>query len=191
MSLRPKSKGPSASEHDLVSRVLTGDPVAERELYDTHVERVYRLVFRLSGDDDVAQECTQETFIRAFDRLATFRGDSLLGTWLHSIAVSVTLNALRRVRRQDSRETDLDETASTTEGFARAEPDLRDKIRIAVGQLPDGYRTVFVMHDIEGYTHEEIGSALGISAGTSKAQLFRARGKLRRALKEFEGEWVK
>jgi RNA polymerase sigma-70 factor (ECF subfamily) len=191
MSPQSDSKGPKLNESQLVSRVLKGDALAERELYDTHVERVYRLVYRLSGDDDVAQECTQETFIRAFDRLSTFRGDSQLGTWLHSIAVSVALNALRRVRRQDSRETDLDETASTTEGFARSEPDLKEKIRTAVSQLPDGYRTVFVMHDVEGYTHEEIGAALGISAGTSKAQLFRARGKLRRALKEFEGEWVK
>ena len=179
------------NERQLIARVLQGDALAERELYDAHVDRVFRLIFRLSGDHDVAQECTQETFIRAFDRLHSFRGDAALGTWLHSIAVSVTLNALRRVRRQDSREADLEESTSSTDGFSASEPDLKEKMRSAISSLPLGYRTVFVMHDVEGYTHEEIGVALGISAGTSKAQLFRARGKLRRALKEFEGEWVK
>jgi RNA polymerase sigma-70 factor (ECF subfamily) len=171
--------------------VLQGDAFAERELYDAHVDRVFRLIFRLSGDHELAQECTQETFIRAFDRLATFRGESALGTWLHSIAVSVSLNALRRVRRQDSRETDLEETASSTDGYRPSEPDLKERLTEAVNALPEGYRTVFIMHDVEGYTHEEIGTALRISSGTSKAQLFRARGKLRKALKEFDGEWVK
>jgi len=178
-------------ERQLVARVLQGDALAERELYDAHVDRVFRLIFRLSGDPELAQECAQETFIRAFDRLGTFRGDSALGTWLHSIAVSVTLNAIRRVRRQDSRETDLEETTSSTDGFRAAEPDLKERLTSAVNALPEGYRTVFIMHDVEGYTHEEIGTALHISSGTSKAQLFRARGKLRRALKEFDGEWVR
>src|SRR5690606_19261704 len=112
-------------------------------------------------------------------------------TWLHSIAVSVSLNMLRKVRRQDSRETDLEESLAATERYRRSEPDLKDRLNEAVTNLPDGYRTVFIMHDVEGYTHEEIGTALGISSGTSKAQLFRARGKLRIALKEFEGEWVR
>jgi RNA polymerase sigma-70 factor (ECF subfamily) len=178
-------------ERQLIARVLQGDAFAERELYDAHVDRVFRLIFRLAGDHELAQECTQETFIRAFDRLATFRGDSALGTWLHSIAVSVTLNAIRRVRRQDSRETELEETTSSTDGIVAAEPDLKERLNRAVNALPEGYRTVFIMHDVEGYTHEEIGSALEISSGTSKAQLFRARGKLRRALKEFDGEWVR
>ncbi len=178
-------------ERQLIARVLQGDALAERELYDAHVDRVFRLIFRLCGDNELAQECAQETFIRAFDRLGTFRGESALGTWLHSIAVSVTLNAIRRVRRQDSRETDLEETTSSTDGFVAAEPDLKERLNIAVNALPNGYRTVFIMHDVEGYTHEEIGSALRISSGTSKAQLFRARGKLRRALKEFDGEWVR
>lgn len=175
----------------LIAGVLSGDAAAERELYDSHVDRIFRLTYRLSGDHEVAQECTQETFIRGFDRLATFRGESALGTWLHSIAVSVTLNALRRVKRRDSREIELEETVSSTDGFFPAEPDLRERLFREVQALPTGYRTVFVMHDMEGYTHEEIGTALGISPGTSKAQLFRARGKLRRALKEFEGEWVR
>jgi RNA polymerase sigma-70 factor (ECF subfamily) len=178
-------------ERQLIARVLQGDAAAERELYDAHVERVFRLIFRLSGSHELTEECTQETFVRAFERLGTFRGEAALGTWLHSIAVSVSLNALRRVRRQDSRETDLEETASSTDGYSPSEPDLKERLRAAVNALPEGYRTVFIMHDVEGYTHEEIGAALKISSGTSKAQLFRARGKLRRALKEFEGEWVK
>jgi RNA polymerase sigma-70 factor (ECF subfamily) len=178
-------------ERQLVARVLRGDATAERELYEAHVDRIFRLIFRLSGDHEVAQECTQETFIRAFERLGTFRGESALGTWLHSIAVSVSLNALRRVRRQDGRETDLEEAYASETKVLRSEPDLRDRLHAAVNGLPNGYRTVFIMHDVEGYTHEEIGTALGISSGTSKAQLFRARGKLRRELKAFEGEWVR
>ena len=174
-------------ERQLVARVLQGDALAERELYDAHVDRVFRLIFRLSGDHEMAQECAQETFIRAFDRLATFRGDSALGTWLHSIAVSVTLNAIRRVRRQDSRETDLEETASSTDGFRPAEPDLKERLNIAVNALPDGYRTVFIMHDVEGYTHEEIASMMGIRAGASRARLVRARARLKDALSRQPG----
>jgi RNA polymerase sigma-70 factor (ECF subfamily) len=179
------------NERQLVARVLQGDAIAERELYDAHVDRVFRLVFRICGDEQLAQECTQETFIRAFERLSSFRGDAAIGTWLHSIAVSVTLNAIRKVRRQENRETDLEEGVSSTDGFSVSEPDLKERLRIAIDALPPGYRTVFIMHDVEGYTHEDIGRTLGISSGTSKAQLFRARGKLRLALKEFEGAWVK
>ncbi|UCC48541.1 MAG: RNA polymerase sigma factor [Gemmatimonadota bacterium] len=177
-------------ERQLIARVLDGDPAAERELYDTHVDRIYRLAYRMTGDDDLAQEFTQETFIRAFDRLKGFRGEAAISTWLHSIAVSVVYNGMRKVRRLHARHVDLDETAGLGQNPEGAEPDLRERLAAAIDELPWGYRTVFVMHDVEGYKHEEIAAALGVQTGTSKAQLSRARAKLREALADFAEEWA-
>jgi RNA polymerase sigma-70 factor (ECF subfamily) len=169
----------------LIARVQAGDASAERELYDAHVERVYRLVYRIAGDADQAQDYTQETFIRAFDRLGEFRGDAALGTWICSIAVSVALNGLRRGKRLRTREVALDEAGTAAVAERASEPDLRDRLAQAIDDLPEGYRVVFLMHDVEGYTHEEIGRTLGVQTGTSKAQLSRARAKLRRSLAAF------
>jgi RNA polymerase sigma-70 factor (ECF subfamily) len=126
-----------------------------------------------------------------FDRLVTFRGEAALSTWITSIAYSVIYNGLRKVSRTSGRELDL-ETAANREaaGPRAAEPDLKAELARAIDGLPDGYRTVFVMHDVEGYTHEEIAFSLGIQSGTSKAQLSRARAKLRQVLAAFAGEWV-
>jgi RNA polymerase sigma-70 factor (ECF subfamily) len=172
-------------ERELISRVLAGDPSAERALYDAHVDRVFRLAYRMAGDMDRAQDYTQETFIRAFSRLGDFRGEAALSTWLGSIAISVTLNGLRKVRRQNEREVALDDAVPTGKLSREAEPDLKDRLRQAIDSLPEGYRAVFVMHDVEGYTHEEIATSLGVHPGTSKAQLFRARARLREALADF------
>ena len=177
-------------ERLLIERVRAGDPAAERALYDAHVDRVYRLAYRFAGEDELAREFTQDAFVRAFDRLHTFRGDSALGTWLHAITVSVALSGLKRRKRVQTRETTLDAASDVTGGPRRAEPDLAERMRAAIDALAPGYRAVFLMHDVEGYTHEEIGSALGIEAGTSKAQLSRARAKLRHALADFAGEWT-
>ncbi len=176
-------------QRQLIARVLERDPVAERELYDAHVDRIFRLAYRMTGDDELAQEFTQETFIRAFDRLKQFRGDAALSTWLHSIAVSVVYNGLRKIKRLRSREVDLDETAGMGHNPMHTEPDLKERLVRAIDDLPVGYRTVFVMHDIEGYKHEEIAAALGVKTGTSKGQLSRAREKLREALADFAEEW--
>lgn len=172
----------------LVSRVLAGDRQAERELYDLHVDRVYRLAYRLVGDDDQAAEYTQETFIRVFQRLDTFRGEAALSTWITSIAYSVVFNGMRKRKRMALREVELDDAMSL--GTTPApEPDLRASLANAIDRLPDGYRAVFVMHDVEGYTHQEIASVLGIQEGTSKAQLSRARARLRSSLAAFAGDW--
>ncbi len=179
-------------ERLLIRRVLSGDAGAERELYDTHIDRVYRLCHRMAGDDELAREFTQETFIRAFDRLRGFRGDAALSTWLHSIAVSVTLNGLRRVKRVHTREADLEEALHVgADHRGRVEPDLKDRLKRAIDTLPEMYRVVFLMHDAEGYTHEEIGAALDVPAGTSKARLFRARARLREALSDFAEEFAR
>ena len=172
-------------ERELISRVLAGDPSAERALYDAHVDRVFRLVYRMAGDMDKAQDYTQETFIRAFSGLQSFRGDAALSTWLGSIAISVTLNGLRKVRRRNERELGLDEVVPVGHMVREAEPDLKARLTQAIDDLPEGYRAVFVMHDVEGYTHEEIATSLGVHPGTSKAQLFRARARLREALADF------
>ena len=176
-------------ERDLIARVRAGDGAAERALYDAHVDRVYRLAYRLAGDDALAQDFTQETFIRAFSKLDSFRGESAFSTWLHSITTTVVLNGLRKVKRFRQRETDIDDAHAIGVSRRESEPDLKLRMKQAIDALPNGYRTVFVMHDVEGYTHEEIGSALGVETGTSKAQLSRARAKLRIALADFAGEW--
>jgi RNA polymerase sigma-70 factor (ECF subfamily) len=178
------------NDAQLVAAVLAGQANAERELYDRHVARVFRLAFRMAGDETLARDFTQDTFVRAFSKLADFRGEASLATWLHTIASSVILNGLKKVRRIRSREIDGDELPEVAITRREAEPDLKLKLARAIDALPDGYRAVFVMHDVEGYTHEEIGTALGIQSGTSKAQLFRARARLRSELAEFAGEWA-
>jgi RNA polymerase sigma-70 factor (ECF subfamily) len=176
-------------EAELIARVRAGEPAAERELYDTHVDRVYRLAYRLAGDDDMARDITQDTFIRVFERLHEFRGEAQFSTWLHTIAMSVALNTLRKVKRM-RREVDLEAGMDVAGTKREAEPDLKQRLAAAIDALPTRYRAVFVMHDVEGFTHEEIGGALGVETGTSKAQLSRARAKLRTALAEFAGEWA-
>ena len=175
-------------QNSLVARVLAGDPQAERELYDANVDRVYRLVYRMVGDGELAADYTQDTFIRAFERLNTFRGESALSTWITAIAISVVYNGQRKVRRLRTREVELDHADPVATVERRADPDLKARLDAAIDALPQGYRTVFLMHDVEGYTHEEIGAALGIQDGTSKAQLSRARAKLRTQLAAYAGD---
>ena len=177
-------------QRQLIDRALLGDPVAERKLYDDHVDRVYRLAFRMAGDEDLAQEFTQETFVRAFSRLKDFRRESALSTWLHSIAVSVCLNGLRKSKRFRAREVELDDAPEASTGEDRNDPVLKRRLHKAIDALSERYKVVFLMHDVEGYTHEEIGEVLSLPSGTSKARLSRARAKLREALQDLAGEWV-
>jgi len=177
-------------ERELILRVRAGDAVAERELYDAHVDRVYRLAYRVTGDETLAQDVTQDTFVRAFERLHEFRGESVLSTWLYAIANSVALNTLRKVKRIRTRELDIEHGEVVTGAPVRAEPDLKEKLHRAIDALPEKYRVVFLMHDVEGFKHHEIAKMLGTQVGTAKAQLSRARAKLREALEEFAGEWV-
>jgi RNA polymerase sigma-70 factor, ECF subfamily len=183
--------GTGLSDTELIQAVLAGDGRAERMLYDSHVERVWRLCYRMAnGDADRAQDFTQETFVRAFDRLGEFRGDAALSTWLHSVAVSVSLNGMRRIKRWQERETSLEDAPQVAARTREAEPDLKQRLREAVAGLPEHYRAVFVMYNMEGYTHEEIGAALDVPVGTSKARLSRARAQLRASLAQFAGEWT-
>jgi RNA polymerase sigma-70 factor (ECF subfamily) len=180
---------PLADQRALIERARRGDASAPRALYDSHVEQVYRLTYRLTGAEHLAREVTQNVFVRAFASLEGFRGESAFGTWLHSIAVSLSLNEIKRRKREWSRNAPLEDATVLAEPAPRSDPLLRDRVMEAVNDLPPGCRAVFLMHDAEGYTHQEIATALGINVGTSKAQLSRARGKLRVALAMFAEEW--
>jgi RNA polymerase sigma-70 factor, ECF subfamily len=182
------SPGVRIDERALIRRVLEGDRLAARELYDAHVDRVFRLAFRLTGNENYARELTQDTFIRAFGQLGRFRGESALATWLYRVTLSLASNLRRKHRRHD-REVDLsaaDRVAAPP--TPRADPDLRERMTAAIDQLPEIYRTTFVMHDVEGYTHAEIAEVLGVAEGTCKSRLFIARGMLRNALAPFRKE---
>ena len=183
---------PRAVDRQLVGRCLDGDGAAERALYDAHVERIYRLMHRMAGDGDLAADFTQETFIRAFQRLEQFRGDSSLATWLHTIAVSVALNGMRKVKRLRVRTDTMDSLAElpAAGNHTGLTSDLRTRLHAAIDALSAKLRPVFVMHDVEGYTHEEIAGTLGIPVGTSKARLFDARARLRLALAAFAGDHI-
>ena len=175
---------------ELVGRVREGDESAFRALYDAHVDRIYRLVYRMAGEDDLAKDFTQEAFLRAFLRLDQFRGEAAFSTWLHSIAVSVALNGLRKVDRHRKRERSLEDAARVEPRSRVAEPGVRERIEEAVDELPSIYRTVFLMHDLEGYSHGEIAETLGVAEGTSKARLSRARARLRERLGDAMQEYV-
>jgi RNA polymerase sigma-70 factor (ECF subfamily) len=175
------------TEADLIARVLAGDRGAARALYDAHAPRVFRLVYRLAGDEELARDFTQDTFVRAFERLSGFRGEAALSTWLHRIAVSTALNGMRRMKRF-RRETDLDAAESVAATGNEGDPDLRTRLTAAIDGLPEIYRVTLVMHDIEGYTHAEIAATLGVPEGTSKTRLHIARARLRETLSDFRKE---
>lgn len=173
------------NESQLIARVIAGDRLAGRTLYDTHAPRVFSLAYRLTGDAEKAKEFTQDTFIRAFSRLSQFRGDAAFSTWLHRIVVTVVSNA-RRSEVRTSREVALDEASSIEAGAPEAEPDLKECIARAVERLSEAYRLTLILHDIEGYTHAEIAAILGVPEGTCKSRLSAARAQLRQDLAAFK-----
>lgn len=173
---------PARAVTDLtVRRAQQGDAAAFEELYRTHAGRIHALCLRLEGDQARAEELTQDVFVRAWQRLPTFRGESAFGTWLHRLAVNVVLADRRTLWRRGRRLLFTDDPAAF-ERPGEAAPGNTGDLEGAIAALPRGARAVFVLHDVEGYTHEEIARLSGIAAGTSKAQLFRARRLLREAL---------
>lgn len=166
---------------DAVARARAGDVGAFEELYRSTVGRVHALCLRMCRDHHLAEELVQESYVRAWQRLATFRGDSQFTTWMHRVAVNVVLGHFRTAgRRLDDVATDDELSAA---GLTQA-PDsgLTLDLDRAISTLPHGARTVLVLHDIEGYTHDEIARMSGVAVGTSKAQLSRARRLLRKVL---------
>ena len=166
-----------------VDAAVRGNVQAFEALYRRHAGRVHGVLRRLSGPDVArAEEWTQEAFVLAWQRLGTFRGDSAFSTWLHRLAVNVALMSLRSTRRGDSTNVAWDDDVAENGGSSFSDLALRLDLADAVASLPTRARAILILHDIEGWKHEEIGVELGIAVGTSKAQLHRARALLRRYL---------
>ncbi len=172
-----------AVEARLVLAAQGGDLLAFERLYRENERKVFGLCFRLSSDPALAEELTQEVFVRAWRKLGSFRGESAFSSWLYPLTVNVALSERRSRRRRDARIVATEDPASLERAPRAPAPEAGFDLDRAMAALPPGARSVFVLHDVEGRTHEEIARLLGLAAGTSKAQLFRARRLLREALR--------
>jgi RNA polymerase sigma-70 factor (ECF subfamily) len=180
---RQKDRGVAALAHEAkvgrseeqrwVEKARASDPRAFEKLYRANVDKVYGLCLRMTGNVAEAEDCVQEAFIQAWNKLDRFRGDSAFGTWMHRVAVNVVLGRMRKSRREQDRIRAVSDVAPPPQVMAD-DGELRD-IEQAINELPSGARHVFVLHAVYGYSHGETGDMLGIAEGTSKAQLNRAR----------------
>lgn len=167
-------------ERRWVRKARDGSPQAFECLYRQQVGRIYGLCLRMTAQRELAEDLTQEAFVRAWERLDSFRGESGFGTWLHRIAVNAVLDHVRKVSRRTLWEMDTGAGDTVLEcAVCQADPGLRMDLEQAIAGLPDAARLVFVLHDVEGFRHEEIAERAGIAVGTSKAHLHRARRLLR------------
>jgi RNA polymerase sigma-70 factor, ECF subfamily len=180
----------AASQSQLIARAQRGEEEAFAELFELHKRRVYSLCLRMTGDTAEAEDLTQEAFLQLFRKIATFRGESAFSTWLHRLVVNVVLMHLRRKGLQ---KVSLDEADTSQEEPVKREYGDDDRrllgsveriaLKNAIEELPPGYRAIFVLHDVEGYEHNEIAQIMNCSVGNSKSQLHKARLKLREALR--------
>lgn len=173
-----------SEELALVRQAAAGDSRAFEQLYRLHVDRIYGLCCRLcNGDTARADQSTQDAFVRAWEKLGSFRGESRFGTWLHRLTVNVVLGEHRLLKRwvtfEDGTGAEEESAADAAMPLQQEDSGLKMDLERALSRLPNGARTVLVLHDIEGYQHEEIASLTGIAVGTSKAQLHRARRLMR------------
>jgi RNA polymerase sigma-70 factor (ECF subfamily) len=185
-----KLQGGELSEAEAIERAKQGDADAFEALYDLHKRRVYSLCLRMTANAAEAEDLTQEAFLQLFRKIGTFRGESAFSTWLHRMAVNVVL---MRLRKKNLPVIPLDDPLESEEETSKKELGAADpllagsvdrmQIQRAVEALPPGYRTIFVLHDVEGYEHNEIADIVGCSIGNSKSQLHKARMKLRDLLK--------
>ena len=190
-----KRQGDKLSEAEAIERAKQGDAEAFETLYNLHKRRVYSLCLRMTANAAEAEDLTQEAFMQLFRKIATFRGESAFSTWLHRMSVNVVLMQLRKkglpvVPLEDDIET---EEETPKKDFGAQDLALEgsiDRLRLqnAIGKLPPGYRTIFVLHDVEGYEHNEIAELVGCSIGNSKSQLHKARMKLRELLRTSRAE---
>lgn len=190
-----KLPGDRLSEARAIERAKQGDAKAFETLYNLHKRRVYSLCLRMTANTATAEELTQEAFLQLFRKIGTFRGESAFSTWLHRMAVNVVLMQLRK---KGLPVVSLEDTLETEEEAPRKEPGADDvrlegaidrlQLRNAVDALPPGYRMVFLLHDVEGYEHNEIAAMVGCSIGNSKSQLHKARLKLRDLLRTSRAE---
>jgi len=185
-----RRQGEKLSEAEAIEQAKQGDAEAFEVLYNLHKRRVYSLCLRMTANAAEAEDLTQEAFMQLFRKIATFRGESAFSTWLHRMAVNVVLMQLRKkglvvVPLEDDIET---EEEAPKKDFGAQDLALEgsiDRLRLqnAIGKLPPGYRSIFVLHDVEGYEHNEIAEIVGCSIGNSKSQLHKARMKLRELLR--------
>ncbi len=190
-----KAQGHRSSEAEAIERAKQGDAEAFELLYDLHKRRVYSLCLRMTANTAEAEDLTQEAFLQLFRKIGTFRGESAFSTWLHRMAVNVVLMHLRK---KSLPVIPLEDTLETDEESPRKEPGAPDpslagavdrmQLQKAVDALPPGYRTIFLLHDVEGHEHNEIAALVGCSIGNSKSQLHKARMKLRESLKTSRAE---
>jgi RNA polymerase sigma-70 factor, ECF subfamily len=182
----PYDASVAPTEPNDAALAASGDRRAFERLYRAHVGRVYALCARMAADRTLAEELTQDVFVRVWEKLASFRGESSFGTWIHRVAVNVVLNRLqtekRDRKRSGSSSGDEDDDGIASLPARPTTPGDRMDLERAIAGLPPGARRVFVLHDVEGFKHEEIAEQLGITSGGSKAQLHRARLLLREAL---------
>jgi RNA polymerase sigma-70 factor (ECF subfamily) len=193
-----KLQGGELSEAEAIERAKQGDADAFQTLYNLHKRRVYSLCLRMTANTAEAEDLTQEAFLQLFRKIGTFRGESAFSTWLHRMSVNVVL---MRLRKKNLPVVPLDDPLETEEETSKKEPGAADplltgsvdrlRIQRAVESLPPGYRTIFVLHDVEGYEHNEIAELVGCSIGNSKSQLHKARMKLRDILKTSRAEKAK
>ena len=187
----PRAEAPVSADAEILAKAQAGDHAAFAQLYALHKRRVYSLCLRMLGNVAEAEDLTQESFLQLHRKIATFRGDSAFSTWLHRLTINVVLMHLRRKGLNlISLDEALDPTPDHGPTRSFGAPDLRlagsiDRMTLekAVESLPAGYRLIFVLHDIEGYEHNEIATLLDCSIGNSKSQLHKARMKLREALR--------
>jgi RNA polymerase sigma-70 factor, ECF subfamily len=178
------------NEAEAIERAKQGDAHAFQALYDKHKRRVYSLCLRMTANTAEAEDLTQEAFLQLYRKIATFRGESAFSTWLHRLSVNVVLMHLRKkslpvvsLEETTQGEEDTPKKDFGADDLALAGSIDRLQLQRAVDDLPPGYRTIFVLHDVEGYEHNEIASIVGCSIGNSKSQLHKARMKLRDLLK--------
>jgi len=190
-SQQPHRPGNEFSEAEAIERAKQGDGEAFQALYEKHKRRVYSLCLRMTANTAEAEDLTQEAFLQLFRKIATFRGESAFSTWLHRLSVNVVLMHLRKkclpvVSLEETTqggEEDSPKKDFGAQDLALAGSIDRMQLQKAVDDLPPGYRTIFVLHDVEGYEHNEIAEIVGCSIGNSKSQLHKARMKLRDLLK--------
>jgi len=171
-----------ADGDDLVVRAASGDVEAFEALYRQNIGRVYVLCLRMCGDPSYAEELAQEAFVRAWQKLGSFRGASQFSTWLHRVTVNVVLGDRRSAARREARVKAVGDDLPADLSASDSSPGEAVDLERSIAALPEGARTVFVLHDVEGYRHREIAELTGLAVGTSKAQLHRARKLLRKAL---------
>jgi RNA polymerase sigma-70 factor (ECF subfamily) len=178
----PTDEERRSRERGLVQRAQAGDVQAFEQLYRDNLGRVHGLCFRLAGNETLAEELTQDVFVRAWQKLGSFRGESAFFSWLYPLAVNVALSERRSRRRRTARVFATDDLTPFERPERPATPEGGFDLERALGALPPGARAVFVLHDVEGYKHDEIAALTGVATGTSKAQLHRARKLLKEKL---------